>query len=69
MTRFDDTRTRRPEQAGWAWAGVVALVLAAISALSNFLFIPYYPIWSLLMIGLACWVIRSVTRPGVLPGE
>jgi hypothetical protein len=52
--------------AGRAWAGGVALVLAALSALSNFLFIPYYPIWSLLMIGLASWVIWAVTHPGVL---
>ncbi|MGH3078306.1 MAG: DUF7144 family membrane protein [Gaiellaceae bacterium] len=48
------------------WAGMVALVLAILSAVANFLFIPYYPFWSILMIALAVWVIWSLTRPGVL---
>ncbi len=52
--------------AGRAWAGAVAIVLAALSAISNFFFIPYYPFWSILMIALACWVIWAVTRPGAL---
>jgi hypothetical protein len=47
-------------------AVAVAVVLAVLSAVANFFFIPYYPLWSLLMIGLAVWVIWSVTRPGVL---
>jgi hypothetical protein len=29
----------------------------------NFFFLPYYPWWSLLMIGLAVWVIWSLSRP------
>lgn len=49
-----------------AWAGVAAIMLCMLSALVNFFFIPYYPIWSLLMIGLAVWVIWSVTRPGAI---
>ena len=48
------------------WAGVAAIMLAMLSALSNFFFIPYYPIWSLLVIGLAVWVIWALTRPGVI---
>jgi hypothetical protein len=58
--------------AGWsvlarrAWAGIVAIVIAMLCAIANFLFIPYYPFWSLLMIGLAVWVIWSVTRPGAM---
>ena len=48
------------------WAAVTAIVLAAISALENFFFIPYYPIWSLLLIGLNVWVIWALTRPNVL---
>jgi hypothetical protein len=48
------------------WAGVAAIVLAMLSALSNFFFIPYYPIWSLVLIGLDVWVIWALTRPGVL---
>jgi hypothetical protein len=45
------------------WAGVFAIFLATLSAISNFFFIPYYPFWSLLMIALAVWVIWSLTRP------
>jgi hypothetical protein len=48
------------------WAAVVAIVLAMLSAIANFFFIPYYPFWSLLMIALAVWVIWSLTRPGAI---
>jgi hypothetical protein len=49
-----------------AWAGIVAIVLAVVSAVTNFFFIPYYPFWSILMIALAVWVIWAVTRPDAL---
>ena len=49
-----------------AWAGVAGIMLAMLSALTNFFFIPYYPIWSLLVIGLAVWVIWALTRPGAI---
>jgi hypothetical protein len=52
--------------AGRAWAGVIAITLAVLSAILNFFFIPYYPWWSLLEIGLAVWVIWAITRPGVI---
>jgi hypothetical protein len=48
------------------WAGVAAIILAGISAIANFFFIPYYPIWSLVMIGLDVWVIWALTRPGAI---
>jgi hypothetical protein len=48
------------------WAGVVAVVLAMLSAILNFFFIPYYPLWSLLQIALAVWVIWSITRAGAM---
>ena len=48
------------------WAGVTAIMLAMLSALANFFFIPYYPIWALLLIGLNIWVIWALTRPGAL---
>lgn len=49
-----------------AWAGAAAIMLCMLSAVTNFFFIPYYPIWSLLVIGLAVWVIWAVTRPGAI---
>jgi hypothetical protein len=48
---------------GKLWAGVVALILAMLSAIANFFFIPYYPFWSLLVIALDIWVIWALTRP------
>ena len=47
------------------WAGVTAIILAGLSALANFFFIPYYPFWAILVIALDVWVIWSLTRPGV----
>jgi hypothetical protein len=49
---------------GAAWAVVTAIVLASLSAIANFFFIPYYPFWSLLIIALDIWVIWALTRPG-----
>ena len=51
---------------GRVWAGVVAVTLAALSAVANFFFIAYDPWWATLQIALAVWVIWSLTRPGVL---
>ena len=49
---------------GATWAAVTAIVLAVVSAVANFFFIPYYPFWSLLIIALDVWVIWALTRPG-----
>jgi hypothetical protein len=48
------------------WAGVTAIVLASLSAVANFFFIPYYPFWAILVIALDVWVIWSLTRPGAI---
>jgi hypothetical protein len=49
---------------GKTWAALTALFLAALTAIENFFFIPYYPFWSILVIALCIWVIWSLTRPG-----
>ena len=51
---------------GAAWARVVGIVLACFAVLANFLYIPYYPFWSILIIAVSLWVIHSlaVYRPG-----
>jgi hypothetical protein len=46
------------------WAGVTAIMLAILSAVLNFFFIPFYPFWSILIIALDVWVIWALTRPG-----
>jgi CHAT domain len=47
--------------AGQTWARVVGIILAVLSAITNFLFIPYYPFWSLLIVALDIIVIFSIT--------
>jgi hypothetical protein len=39
----------------------LAILLAVLSALANFLWIPYYPFWALLMIALAVFVIWGLS--------
>ena len=41
-------------------------MLAMFSAVTNFFFIPYYPIWALVVIALDIWVIWALTRPGAI---
>jgi hypothetical protein len=56
--------------AGWGllsgrtWARVVGITVVLLSALANFLFIPYYPFWALLLITLDVFVIWAITAHG-----
>jgi hypothetical protein len=50
--------------AGQMWARIVAVVVAGLSALANLAFLPAYPVWSALMIGLDVLVIWAVTVHG-----
>ncbi|MGH8774689.1 MAG: DUF7144 family membrane protein [Jiangellaceae bacterium] len=42
-------------------ARALGIFLAVLSALANFLWIPYYPIWALLMIAIAVFVIWGLS--------
>jgi hypothetical protein len=47
------------------WAVVVGITLASLSALINFAFIPYYPVWSILIIALdvaIIWALATYRR-------
>ncbi|MDH6290591.1 hypothetical protein ACNJ7E_17560 [Rhodococcus sp. NM-2] len=46
---------------GAGWARVSAIVIAAVSILANFLWLPYYPWWSVLIIALDVVVIWAVS--------
>ena len=46
---------------GATWARVVGIALASISAIGNFLFIPYQPVWALLIIALDVLVIAALS--------
>jgi hypothetical protein len=56
--------------AGWAvfsgrtWERVVGIILASLSAIANFLFIPYYPVWAILIIVLDVFVIWALAVHG-----
>lgn len=53
--------------AGQAWARALGIALAALSVIANFLFIPYYPVWSLLIIALDVLVILALSVVGRRP--
>ncbi|MBB5788936.1 DUF7144 family membrane protein [Jiangella mangrovi] len=46
-------------------AGGVGIALAALAAIANFLFLPHYPVWSLVIIALCVFVIWAIVRSGV----
>ncbi len=50
--------------AGATWARVVGITLASLSAVANFFFIPYYPLWSILVIALDVAVIWALAVYG-----
>ena len=45
---------------GATWARSVGVLLAILSAAANFFFIPYYPVWSVLIIALCVAVIWAL---------
>jgi hypothetical protein len=52
--------------AGKAWARGVGIVIAGLSAIANFLTIPRYPVWSLLVVAMdvaVIWALAVYLRP------
>lgn len=45
---------------GRMWGRVVGIAVAALGMLANFLFVPYYPVWSLLLIALNVFIIWAL---------
>jgi hypothetical protein len=52
---------------GRVWARVVGIVLGTLSAFANFLYVPYYPVWSLVLIALDVLVIWALVAHGRPP--
>jgi hypothetical protein len=56
--------------AGWAvfsgaaWGRSIGVVIAMLSAIANFFFIPYYPFWAILIIALDVFVIWALAAHG-----
>jgi hypothetical protein len=49
---------------GSVWARTVAVILACVSIIASFLWMPYYPLWSLVVIVFDLFVIWAVTVHG-----
>jgi len=45
---------------GQRWALLTGIVLAVFSAVANFMFLPYYPLWSIIVIALDVFVIWAL---------
>lgn len=49
---------------GAIWARTVGVILATLSAIANFAWLPYYPFWSLAIIAIDIFVIWALTVHG-----
>jgi hypothetical protein len=45
---------------GQTWAKALGIVLAVFSAIANFMFLPYYPIWSIVVIAVDVFIIWAL---------
>lgn len=51
---------------GQGWANVAVIVVAGISALINFTWLPYSPFWAILVIAVDLLIIRVARPPGLV---
>ena len=49
---------------GAVWARTVAVIVAGISIIANFVWLPYYPVWALLIIVVDLFVIWALVLHG-----
>ena len=45
------------------WARILAIVIASINIIANFVALPYYPIWAVVVIALSAFVIWALLSP------
>jgi hypothetical protein len=45
---------------GQTWAKALGIVLAVFSGIANFLFLPYYPLWSIIVIAIDVFIIWAL---------
>ncbi|WP_241968258.1 hypothetical protein [Streptomyces sp. ICBB 8177] len=46
--------------AGQAWARATGIFIVALSLLANFMFLPYYPFWSLIVLAIDVFVLWAL---------
>jgi len=49
---------------GALWARILGVIIAALSIIANFLWLPYYPIWAIVIIIFDLFVIWALTAHG-----
>ncbi len=49
---------------GAVWARTLGVIIAAVSILANFAWLPYYPIWAVVIIAFDFFVIWALTGHG-----
>jgi hypothetical protein len=49
---------------GAVWARTVGVIVAVVSAIVNFAWLPWYPVWGIAMIAVAVMVIWALTAHG-----
>lgn len=49
---------------GRPWARAIAVFVAGLSMIANFMWIPYYPFWALVLIAIDAFVIWAVCTAG-----
>jgi hypothetical protein len=45
------------------WARVAGVILASVSLLLNLVYIPFFPVWSIIVIALDAFVIWALLTP------
>lgn len=54
---------------GMPWARYFGAALAIISAVANFIILPFMPIWSIIVIGIDAFIIWALLAPRHEPGQ
>jgi hypothetical protein len=49
---------------GAVWARTLGVIVAAVSIFANFIWLPYYPVWAILIIAFDFFVIWALTAHG-----
>jgi hypothetical protein len=49
---------------GMVWARVLGAILAGFSAITSFMFIPYYPLWSIVVIAIDVFIVWALVSSG-----
>ena len=49
---------------GALWARIIGVIMAVIVAIANFMWLPYYPVWSIIIIATCVVIIWALTAHG-----